>query len=219
MTLCQSNIYLRAAAAASSCSYRGVWVIDTYHINALRALWQRDCDDCGVPLSSFWRFLCFIFRYHTRGHISQSCDQSVWSSVPLNCILTGCDFYLCWALVKNLYLSSVHEVLYCNPDEQQHRYIVNVLTNLLFSVVFTSREVRQRLICNNFLIAISLKMFNYISLFYFWFLTPVCITVIPAAQRETHKVNERKELIAGGNNVEKVIIVETVKLQIEGHHC
>lgn len=59
-------------------------------------------------------------------------------------------------------------------------------------------------------------MFNYISLFYFWLLTPVCKA---AAQRETHKVNERKELIAGGNNVEKVIIVETVKLQIEGRHC
>lgn len=50
-------------------------------------------------------------------------------------------------------------------------------------------------------------------------MTPVCKTVIPAAQRETHKVNERKALIAGGNNVEKVIIVETVKLQIEGRHC
>lgn len=47
----------------------------------------------------------------------------------------------------------------------------------------------------------------------------VCKIVIPAAQQETHKVNERKELISGGNNVEKVIIVETVKLQIEGHHC
>lgn len=47
MTLCQSNIYLRAAA--SSCSYRGV--IDTYHINALGALGLRDCRGFYVLVS------------------------------------------------------------------------------------------------------------------------------------------------------------------------